>query len=544
VRPRHAALPAIFFCAWPSLAAAQTDRIFLDGFQWTPSTCYEAAARRTSVGCEFWAADLDNAVEVVDVQGSLLCQFTPGVINVSLRVCANASSTAVAGLCDPPADACPTPYTCRTANVCILNAQNSPFAIQVTNPQPGPVTVTVRSGGGTTFMQGVPAGQSATLMPQANGIPDQSLDGTGIAARAYQVTADVPIAAYQVNATDFSTGSSLLLPRATYDAEYRVLTWPTFNRRTPPPGTHDLHGYVAIVAPQDGTVVEVTPSAVVRASASQPSIPAGSPSLFTLDAHDVLTLQAVPDGDLSGTLVRCPSGECGVFAGHEAAAFGETTPPDGTHLLGPCCADHFEEMVFPTSSWGKTFAVARSAPRGTNERDVLRILAQKPGTLVTIQPSADVPCPMLGTSQSCEVKIMADTVVSASEPILVGHYLQSAIWTDPFLGGSVGDGDPALALAAPTEQYRREHSFAVPPGYTQSFLAISSPASGIVTVDGLPVSLTPFAGGVYQAGRVPVAAGPHRVSCPAGCGVLVHGYSDAAAYMFAAGLDLVPLVSP
>ena len=121
----------------------------------------------------------------------------------------------------------------------------------------------------------------------------------------------------------------------------------------------------------------------------------------------------------------------GVFGGHEAASFGEAMAPDAMHTDGPCCADHLEEMVFPTSTWGKTFAIARSQPR-TNERDVLRILAQKPNTTIAFSPAPTAgTCGTLQPGQFCEVRIAADTAVTASEPVLVGHFLQSSIWAKP-----------------------------------------------------------------------------------------------------------------
>jgi hypothetical protein len=134
--------------------------------------------------------------------------------------------------------------------------------------------------------------------------------------------------------------------------------------------------------------------------------------------------------------------------------FGEMNPPNGTNILGPCCADHLEDMMFPTSTWGKEFAIARSQSRGTNELDVLRIMAQKPNTTVTITPAPVGTCPTLNAGQHCQIKISADTSIIASEPVLIGHYLQSAIWQDPIFGGALGSGDPSMALAVPTEQYR------------------------------------------------------------------------------------------
>ena len=56
------------------------------------------------------------------------------------------------------------------------------------------------------------------------------------------------------------------------------------------------------------------------------------------------------------------------------------------------------------------------------------------------------PLTTLGPGEVCEVKIGVDTSVTASEPVLVGHYLESAIWQD-FGGDVVGEGDPDLSIA-------------------------------------------------------------------------------------------------
>jgi len=127
----------------------------------------------------------------------------------------------------------------------------------------------------------------------------------------------------------------------------------------------------------------VTPTAAVQASATAQSIAANATVMFTLNAFDVLQLEASGTGDLTGTHIAAVNGmPFGVFGGHEATDFGETTPPDSTHTQGPCCADHLEEMLFPSSTWGKAFAITRSQQR-TNEPDLLRIMAQKPNTTVS-----------------------------------------------------------------------------------------------------------------------------------------------------------------
>lgn len=507
--------------------------------------CQQAATDKSYIGCEYMAVDLDNAVEILDVQGGLNCS-APGAKNVTMQACGNAAGTAVQGLCDPPGNSCPANFTCKSMNLCILDAQKSPFAIVVSNPQARPVNVTVTGPGGQSFMQSVAAGAVAALQPQQHGIPDQSVDGTGKEKKAYKLTSDLPIIAYQFNPLDnvavFSNDASLLIPRTAYDSEYYVLTMPTLDRR---PQNHSYNGYVAIVAAEDNTVIEVTPTAAVRASATQAAIPANTPTMFTLNAFDVLTLQANGAGDLTGTKVRAVNGTqtFGVFGGHEATGFGEMTPPNQTNVAGPCCADHLEEMLFPTSTWGRQFAITRSKDRGTNEPDVLRIMAQKPNTTLTFDPApASGTCTALQPGKFCEVKIKVDTAVTSTEPVLIGHFLQSAIWQDPFFGGSVGEGDPSFSIAVPVEQFRTEYTVLVPSQYNKNFLSITATAAGSVQVDGLAVAMTGFAGNQFRAARMQVNAGQHVIKCPAGCGVEVYGYSDAVSYMFAGGLDLKKIV--
>jgi hypothetical protein len=72
--------------------------------------------------------------------------------------------------------------------------------------------------------------------------------------------------------------------------------------------------------------------------------------------------------------------------------------------------------------------------------------------------------------------------------------------------------------------------------------AIAASPIGSVTVDGMPVTLEATPSGTFRAARVPVSAGQHTIDCPTRCGVEVYGYSDAVSYMFAGGLDLLPIV--
>jgi hypothetical protein len=540
--------------------------------------CLDAAASKSYIGCEYWAADLDNAIEVWGVMNQPLGQgftLTPNYCSMvysgtiaTMDVCYEVSGGGPNakilghGLCDPPATAggaprCPAGSTCGSQSVCVSDAQHSPFAIVVSNPQAKDVTVTLTGPGGQVSTQVIPAGQVNAIKPQtaSTPIPDQSIDGSTKAKRGYKITADLPIVAYQFNPLDnvnvFSNDASLLIPSTVFDQDYYVMTMPSLDRRTGQTlanTSNSYYGYLAVISPADGTQVQVTPTVPTSASAINATIAAGTPTTFTLDAFEVLQLQADGAGDLTGTHITSPNMmPFGVFGGHEATLFGETSPPDANHARGPCCADHLEEMMFPSSTWGKEFAIARSQSRMTNERDLIRVLAQKPGTTVTFTPPpASGTCSTLNAGQFCEVKIFGDTEISSNEPILVGHFLQSAIWgyTGPGMGSSIGTGDPSMAISAPTEQFRKEYTFLVPAQYEANYVSIAAPATGGITLDGAPVTMAAFpGGGTHRGARVLLTAGQHKITCADGCGITVYGWSArGVSYMFAGGLDLKPIV--
>ncbi len=529
--------------------------------------CVAAAESRSYLGCEYWAVDLDNAHDVYttpeQIPLGLGCQLIPAQ-TLTGPICYDPDSTTpdpvtggvktTAGLCDPgpTGPVCPPNYTCQTTQYCGLNAQTSPFAIVVSNPQTFAVSVTLTNATGTTMTQMVQPGAVQPIFPQQLGFADASLDHTVQARRAYRLTSTAPVVAYQFNPLDnvnvFSNGGSLLIPRTAYDEQYIAMTSPTLLGR---PDSNDYNGYVAIVAWQDDTVVSVTPSAATKPGYGDPMIPAltaGTATMFTLDSFEVLLLAAVGDADLTGTLITSmdPAKTVGVFGGAEAAFLPHNSPPPGGSN-GPCCADHTEEMMFPTSTWGKEFAVARSQVRLTQspETDVVRVLAQRANTTVTFTPNPVAgSCGTLGPRQSCQVEIANDTVITSTEPVMVGRYLKSVLYTD-FLGMMMfGTGDPSMAIAVPTEQFRSSYAVLVPQQYMANFASIVVATGGTVSVDGTDVTgqlSSTF--GAYRAGRIMLSAGPHRIECPAaGCGVEVYGWSRAVSYMFAGGLDLQQIV--
>lgn len=499
------------------------------------TTCADAIAGRSYIGCEYWPVDLDNAVEVqgTEIFPGFGCPTETGTTPATpMPVCGAQGQN---GLCDFGMSCVDSPgTTCTTIPVCSLNAQRSPFAIVVSNPQSQAVTLTLKNGSGQMVTDTVAPRAVKTLFPQQMGFADQSLDFSGIERKAYQLTSSAPIVAYQFNPLDnvgvFSNDASLLIPAHAYDVAYTGVTYKTLTRR---PLKNDYNGYLTVVASAPGqTTVTVTPKAGVRAGTSVPAIAAGATQTFTLSQFDALTLEAVAGGDLTGTAVTC-SAPCGMFGGHEATNMSDQPQ-------SPCCADHLEDQLFPDSTWGKVYVVAHSKTRTHPVPDLIRVVAQRAGTTVTFNPPQAGCAGTLGPGQYCDVFTQADVEVSSNEPIFIAHYLSSNIPQPP----ETDVGDPSMAFAVPTEQYRTTYTLLVPSQYAENYFSIAAPAGGTVFLDGNDVTsqLVPFGAGTYKAGRIPVAAGPHTLDCPGTCGVEVYGWSEAVSYLFAGGLDLEQIV--
>ncbi len=520
--------------------------------------CAQTAADASYIGCEYWAVDLDNATEVfgkpLEGQPGNECALWENTkqLLAPIRVCYD-GSWAVAGRCDGPNESCPTGYTCTDSpsaamplGICALDGDRAPYAIVVSNPQPYQVAVTIENAAAQAMTVPVGPAEIKALYPQELGFPDQGIDGTSQGARAYRVTSTAPVVAYQFNPLNdvdvFSNDASLLIPSAGFGTSYVAVSYSTLTRRGPTtPGRDNYNGYVSIVAWQDDTQIEVTPSANTLAGADgTPALVAGQPHAFTLGRFEVLNLEADagPDpfttdglngGDLTGTSIRAINGKTfGVFGGHEAVRI---SAPDSD-----CCADHLEEMMFPTSTWGKRFAVARTVPR-RDAPDIIRVVAMVPNTQVTMAPQPiGGPCPVLGPGQHCDVRIVQSTTIESSQPITVAHLMMSAIQ------GQTGIGDPSLGIVPPLEQFRDSYKFLAPLDYAEQYVAIVAHSGDDVRLDDTAITNWTSFGTGWMSTSVPIGVGTHTISCPLECSVEVYGWSQAVSYLFAGGLDLHTIV--
>jgi hypothetical protein len=494
----------------------------------------------TSIGCEYWAVDLDNATEVGE-------------------------------------------------NGELLDAQNAPFAVIVSNPLEDYVaTVKVMLGDELMDEVKVPPLQLRTLL-----LPSLNVDGTVQGPLAYAVLSNSPVTAFQFNPLDnvavFSNDASMLLPANALGGNYLVMTRAQSQVNRP--------GFVTVVAAEDGdTKVVVTPSVTTAASADQtiPELPSGQVSpAFHLERGHVLSLATRELGDdLTGTIIQADK-RVAVFAGVEAVNVPTTEVcTDGvcdatgwaceTRADCPvtCCADHIEQQIPPVTTWGTRHLATHTVTRGS-AKDVWRILSVYSNTTVSTVPYQH-PMGVLGAGEWVEFSSGEDFLIEADKPILVGQFLASqnapdpnndtCEWFDQSLLGSghyckwyfehgqyikceahascpnvpqedsdASIGDPAFILSVPYEQYRSDYVLMIPDQYEENFVNISAPAHVMVELNGvaMPESLfEAFGNGFFKVARMPLAPGVHRVNAAEPVGAIVYGWSLYVSYGYPAGQNL------
>lgn len=439
-----------------------------------PETCGQAATAETTVGCLFYAVDLDQ-------NGGL---------------------------------------------------ENDQYAIAVSNVQldeQATVVIEQKVGGQWQEVAG-----PAVVEPLDLGIfplPNNNQQGSGVKLDgSWRISADVPIIAYQFNplaAGAFSSDASMLYPVTSWDYVNLVVHW----------GEGYGRGYITIVASADNTVVEVTPSVI---TAGGPGVPPGAPGVpfqIMLDEGEIAEVAVSNEhAALTGTRVLADEDHpVAVFSGHECAWI----------PLGKVACDHVEEQLSGVRLWGNSFAAARVPVRepAQPETSLWQVVASEDDTLVTIEAHADVtglPMTPATLNKGEMLQFFAggtpanpgDLVIEADKPIAVANYMTG------FGNLSMGNlGDPAMVQLAPYEQFLPRYVVLVPDQWDNDVLVITRPAGAEVMLDDVPIApdlFQPF-GDVWEAGRVPVTDGVHRLEGDEPFSVLVVGYDGADSYAYLGG---------
>lgn len=434
--------------------------------------CALAAMRRSNVGCEYWAVDLDNA-RVSEASNAAAQQYAVVLSNPQPDVAANvviAQDDAEPG---------------KPARVTeVARATIPPFSLQVFKL--GPREVDGSAPG--TFDTGT---------------------GTALSRGAYRINSSVPIVAYQfnplTNANVFSNDASLLKPveavaptSNTFADAYVVVGWPqtiavsddpreNFSSRDPT----NLRAFLTVVGTRPGTRVRVTTSTPVIGGGPIKATPPGGEIETTLDAFDVMNLETSTfNADFSGSIVAA-DGPVVVFSGSEAS--------DAPYFLElsdrRCCADHLEEQLDPIRTAGREF-IATVSPNRTRavaaagaKIDVVEqpeyfrvIAATDAGARVTTSlEGAMSRFELKGKAAFVDLESTQHFALSSDAPLMLASISpsQDAASVPRGLPG----GDPSLLVMPPIEQFRSTYVFLTPDKYSFDFVRIIAPIDAEIVLD-------------------------------------------------------------
>jgi hypothetical protein len=438
-----------------------------------------------------------------------------------------------------------------TANVV---APKFHFAVAVSNTTASSAAITVTQGAGVLSTVTVAASSVQIIqLPWQDTLKGPSSSGdvefpasVRVVKGAYRLRSTQPVVVYQFNPLEYTDGgncvtdltacsysndASLLLPTNAWTGTYRVAS------------RHHAYkssGYYAVTASADNTTVTVAAGpngGQVKGGIA--GIDASGNGQVVLDAGDVfevVTLGADKSpsnaDDVTGTLVTADH-PVQVIGGHQCA--------DVPDLVGYC--DHLEESMFPYESLAADYIVAAPLiPTGGNtpKVEMVRVVATQPSTTLTYdppQPGAPASIALAGAWVEL-ANNSKDFKISAKQPILVAQYMEGQA-----AGGN--SGDPAMALAVATSQFRKSYLFHAPTNYETSYVNIIAPTGTPVNLDGAVVAgFVPIGGTGYSVARKSISnagTGNHTADSTDGFGISVYGYGQYTSYWYPGGSDLTVL---
>jgi hypothetical protein len=515
-----------------------------------PSTCEQARANRTYVGCDFWPTIVANPVYV---------DFDPAVI---------------------------------VAN----GGTGGPAKVTIDGPNSFHTEVTVAPGQlQTVLLKWVPdlKGPEFSVTNTSGGRLDHSVR---VNKGAYHMVSDVPVTAWQFNPIQYkkpchaapagtdcrsaSNDASLLLPTSAMTPNYRVFTFSSRQDGNPMTSFSSVPGGVAITATEDGTAVAMQFSQTCGAETNNPpkldpclAMGPGIPSKnsgeiydFTMDAGDVIELIGqwgfnfeLKNGDLSGSVIQATK-PVQVVAFNAIANLPDSTVAN---------ADHLEETVLPAQVIGKKYIVVPpTTPNGNSVGHVVRIYGNVDGTHLTYSPAAPPGAPMtinagetvqlpyypkpaqgcFTTADHCMTNV--PFVVEGDQPFAVASFMVGG-----FLQNMNSDydglGDPSMTLEVTPEQFRRSYTFLAPTDYVKNYADVLVPTGATVTLDGQMVTDTPTPIGTSGWGYLRIALGAgnggvHKISTDEGktLGLQIAGFGNATSYYYPGGLNLKLISAP
>lgn len=502
------------------------------GFVNDPTTCEEAAANNSYIGCDYWpTVTANNVWSIFD--------FAVVVSNTGQEVAdVHVTGNGVDQNHQVQPGQLVTIYLPWVPALKGADADNCGSAV--------PISQTVLAAGGAFHLvssRPVTVYQFNALEYKGEGGPPGKNWG---ACPGNQVCASAMSA---VGCFSFSNDASLLLPSTAMTGNYRLAGYTAWDNS----GQPFMPTYAAVTATQPNTQVEIRANGRIMAGGGVPAMNAGETATVTLQQGDVLQLvggNGVGD-DLSGTLI---------FASNAVQVI--TGMPCRNIPSDKFACDHIEESVFPAETLGKEYVVTvPAAPHGQGAPAVghaVRIVGNVDGTTLHFDPPINAPGVTNGQAtvnagqvldlgqQNGDFKVWSD-----QSEFIVATFMLGAEIIDPSPNPFTpyeSKGDPSQSLLAAIEQFRSLYVFLAPQDYDVNFVNIVGPSDAGVNLDGVdipPEWYVPIGGTGLGVVRFQLApTGTHRLQSAKPVGIQVYGYGSYTTYQYPGGLNLKAIAPP
>jgi len=373
--------------------------------------------------------------------------------------------------------------------------------------------------------------------------------------RAIHVTAAQPIVVYSYITRSAASAATLCLPTPVLGREYVASSFNQISNEA------NSNSFVTIVAVEDSTTVEITPSMATKAG-----WPAGVTQTINLNKGQIYQIlgfaSSAPSGglytgnDLSGTRIRSVS--TGTASCKRIAVFSGSgkirIPVSGCNTSS---SDNLYQQLYPVASWGLRYL---TVPSKNNTFNFYRVYRSDPSTNVTVNGTAVPSAAFTNDYYTLPVGNQPNLIV-ADKPISVAQY-----FTTQGCSGNLATvpNDPDMIMLNPVEQNINRVTL------VSSNLAAQSTNQYphqhhihvIIPNGGTAISSFRFDGAAVPAHRWTVhprdarysytyladmnggntiSSGSHTLLSDSGFLALAYGYANAESYGYSAGANVKDL---
>jgi hypothetical protein len=391
--------------------------------------CEASAANQESVGCEYYATNMDQYDETDP--GVCFAAYVANTWSLPAHL-----TVEYAGSPLPLADFARIP---SGAGPSLTYAPFDPSA----GIPPGEVVILFLAGAPNTL---VPCPAPAAV-PKGSSMLHKS--GVG---NSFHITSDVPVVAYQINPYGGGiatfTGASLLLPTSAWDTNYVAVTAAPFDIYPPS---------MNIIAAQDDTKITILPNHAVQGGGA---LPAGAPNMpYTFTLQKGQQAQLTQQADLTGSAIQSDK-PIGFMAGQ----------PCMRMPAGVLYCDHAEQMVPPVRALGSEYVGVMWRPRVTGDQAIWHIVGAVDGTMLTWSSNVGGPATLDAGETKDFITDQPFTVKSqdGDHPFMLFAYMSSSHWKQDMNG--YGDAD--FVISVPPQQYLSEYVFFADPTYPETNVVV------------------------------------------------------------------------